>query len=137
MKRIICLLLALITLSCASAQTDSSIKHDFFLDVLFNPSFNLYDFYLVGHRSSNTRFLPESSYQNSKRASNKCKELGISVHDAYTKIQSAWKVYLTIQNTNKNYAARVMSVYSGNNIFAPECPDPALKRKFQIIPLKQ
>lgn len=107
-----------------------STENDFFLNVLYNPKFSLRDFKKLGLNSRNTTLNDYSAYINNTKVQKKCKELGLSVYDAYNNVKKAWKIYLEVQNVGNEY----LISYHQNNIFAPKL-DSNIVKKLNIIPL--
>ena len=124
-------------------QPPSSVnyeKNDFFLNVIYNPSFSLCNFKDVGLNESNTSLADEETYQKavSTKAEYRKKliaTLGKSdrstIHTAYLKVKAAWNVFREIQ-----YSKQCVDIsYSSHNIFAPTM-DAELRHKLSIVPLK-
>lgn len=120
-------------------------ENDFVVAVLNNPSFSIYDFLTVsGLNESNTQFLSEDRYHKSKFVQNKCKELYgqytySKFHDIYRKIRDSWIVFKEVQYTDLSYNGfgKYMMKYGMFDTSAPKnCPDPELKHKLSIVPLK-
>ena len=124
-------IIGLLTPVLIKADTISR-ENDFFLNVLYNPKFSLRDFRILGLNAKNTSLKDYSSYINNAKAQKKCRELGISICDAYNKVMKAWKIFLEIQNVGDEYLVN----YHKNDIFAPKL-DPVILKKLQIIPLNQ
>jgi hypothetical protein len=144
------LLLIIITfLPCvlfAQPQTTTYQKeNDFVVAVLNNPTFSIYDFLTAGGLNErNTQILSEDRYHKSKFIQNKCKELYgqytyAKFHDIYRKISASWTVFKEVQYTDLSYDGfgKYMMKYSTFDPLAPRsCPNPELKHKLSIVPLK-
>lgn len=65
-----------------------------------------------------------------------CKELGLDITTTYSKIKKAWDIFLQVENTDLEEFGKYMIDYDPNNIYAPKCPNPELKRKLKTVPLK-
>ena len=114
-------------------------KDDFFMDVIYNPNASLYQFLIAGLTSKNTELKDLHIYVNSKTVQDKCRELNVSISESYYKIKASWKVFLEIENTDLSYDGfgKYMIEVSPYNIFVPKtCPNPELKHKLSIVPLK-
>ena len=112
-------------------------EYDFFLNVLVNPNLRIYDFLAAGLNSKNTEFHDFSAYYHSENTQNKCKKLKINIREAYNKAAAAWRVFLEVEHTDLDEFGQYMISYHRDNIFAPRnCPDPELKHKLSIVPLK-
>lgn len=114
-------------------------ENDFFMNVIYNPDFSIYEFLKVGLTSKNTELKDLHIYVNSKVVQDKCRELNISISESYYKIKASWKVFLEIENTDLSYDGfgKYMIETHSHNIFAPRtCPNPELKHKLSIVPLK-
>ena len=114
-------------------------ENDFFMNVIYNPTFSIYDFLTVGLNSKNTDLKELHIYQKSKNATSQCRKLKINMTIAYNKVKASWKVFKEVENTDlsSNGFGKYMMSYSQYNIFAPKnCPNPELKHKLSIVPLK-
>ena len=120
----------------SKAATPNSSNNDFMMNVLANPTFSIYDLHLVGLNTSNTSLKPLSTYLNSDNAKKYCSKNNISVRDAYNKISKAWQIFKEVERYESQWAA-CMANYSSSNIFAPKSnPNPELRKKLSIIPLR-
>lgn len=116
-------------------------EHDFMVAVLNNPQFNLYDFITASDlHESNTQFLTEAQYWNTKYIKNKCAEMGINdFHSIYNKVRTAWGIFKEIQDTDVSYdgMGKYFYNYGDWDITKPSnCPYPELKHKLSIVPLQ-
>lgn len=114
-------------------------KDDFLMDVIYNPNASLYQFLSAGLTSKNTELKDLHIYVNSKVVQDKCRELNVSISESYYKIKASWKVFLEIEKTDLSYYGfgKYMIETPHQNIFAPRtCPNPELKHKLSIVPLK-
>lgn len=143
MKRLLfTLFLLVVTLITANAQPKSihyKKENDFFMNVIYNPTFSIYEFLVVGLSSKNTELKALNRYANSTIVQDKCRELKVSISETYNKVNAAWKVFLEVENTDisANGFGQYMMNHSPYNIFAPRtCPNPELKHKLSIVPLK-
>lgn len=135
----ICLLVVAFILASAQPKSVHFQKDDFFMDVLYNPNASIYQFLVAGLSSKNTELKELHRYQTSKVVQDKCRELNVSIIESYNKIKAAWKVFLEVENTDISVDGfgKYMMNYSPYNIFAPRsCPNPELKHKLSIVPLK-
>ena len=130
----LCLGLMLMIPSYVSAQ--SSEKADFFRTVIANQSSSIYDFLVCGFNSKNTEFRSCSAYMSHEGVQRDCKELGLDITTTYSKIKKAWDIFLQVENTDLEEFGKYMIDYDPNNIYAPKCPNPELKRKLKTVPLK-
>ena len=105
------------------------------MNVLANPTFSIYDLHLVGLNSSNTNLQPLATYLNSDNAKKYCQKNNLSVRDAYAKVSKAWQIFKEVEKYRSQWSAW-MANYRSDNIFAPKNPNPELRRKLSIIPLK-
>lgn len=136
------ILLLLIQTSFCYAQP-KSIKYqkenDFFMNIIYNPTFSLYNFLTIGLNSKNTDIKELNVYLKSNNAKTQCQKLNIDMTEAYNKAKACWKVFLEIENTDLsvNGFGKYMIETSPYNIYAPKnCPNPELKHKLSIVPLK-
>lgn len=140
MKKIFATLATLLLTLSAYAQPTSvryEKEHDFFMNVLANPTFRLYDFLRVGLSSKNMEFLEYSVYCNSSNAQEECQNANVDMLTAYKKVAAAWRVFLEIENRDISEVEPFMLSFHRNNYLAPRvCPDPELKYKLSIVPLK-
>lgn len=114
-------------------------ENDFFMNIIYNPSFSLYDFLTIGLHSKNTDLKELGVYLKSNNARTQCQKLNINITETYRKVKAAWKVFLEVENTDLsvNGFGKYMLDYSPYNIYAPKnCPNPELKHKLSIVPLK-
>lgn len=142
MKKVILIIVAL----CASLMTNAQPKsiyyekeYDFFVNVITNPTSRLYDLLWAGMNSKNTLLKDKSIYVNNQEAKEMCAKLNISVSVAYDKIYASWLVFLEIENTDIsiNGFGKYMINYHRDNLDRPRtCPNPELKHKLSIVPLK-
>lgn len=89
--------------------------------------------------SRNTQLKAKSIYINSQKAKELCAAQNISVSVAYDKIYASWLVFLEIENTDISFDGfgKYMMNYHRDNLSAPRnCPNPELKHKLSIVPLK-
>ena len=119
---------------------DEPKTDDFFLDVLDNPSANLYKFLLVGLNSHNTELKDLNIYLKDTWTKQRCLELNISVEEAYKKVKACWNVFLEVENTNlESFGQYVMDCHP-NNIYLrniqQNCPNKKLQHKLRLVPLK-
>lgn len=142
MRRLFITLLCAIVVIPIFAQPKSihyKKENDFFMNVIYNPDISLYKFLIVGLSSKNTELRDLNVYVNSKIVQDKCRELNISISESYYKIKASWKVFLEIENTDLSYDGfgKYMIEAHPHNIFVPKnCPNPELKHKLSIVPLK-
>jgi len=141
-RRLFAICLLVITFITANAQPKSihyKKENDFFMNVIYNPSFSLYNFLVVGLSSKNTELKDLHVYVNSKNVQDQCRTLKIDISETYNKVKASWKVFLEVENTDisTDGFGKYMVTYSPYNIFAPKtCPNPELKHKLSIVPLK-
>ena len=142
MKLLLVILLCVFSVIPIFAQPKSihyKKKNDFFMNVIYNPNASLYNFLVVGLSSKNTELKDLNVYVNSKIVQDKCRELNVSISESYYKIKASWKVFLEIENTDLSYDGfgKYMIETHPHNIFVPKnCPNPELKHKLNIVPLK-
>ena len=142
MKRLLVILLCVFSVISIFAQPKSILykkENDFFMNVIYNPDMSLYKFLVVGLSSKNTELRDLNIYVNSKIVQDKCRELNVSISESYYKIKVSWKVLLEIENMDLSYDGfgRYMIETHSHNIFTPRtCPNPELKHKLSIVPLK-
>lgn len=142
MRRLFITLLCSIVVIPIFAQPKSihyTKEEDFFMDVIYNPNASLYNFLVAGLSSKNTELKDLNVYVNSKTVQDKCRELNVSISESYYKIKASWKVFLEIENTDLSYDGfgKYMIETHPHNIFVPKnCPNPELKHKLSIVPLK-
>lgn len=83
MKRFLfTLFLLVVTLITANAQPQSihyKKENDFFMNVIYNPTFSIYEFLVVGLSSKNTELKALNRYVNSTIVQDKCRELNVSM----------------------------------------------------------
>lgn len=151
LKGIATLILGLCIVFFTFAQAPKSTKYqkenDFMLNVLYNPTFSLFDFISVGLHERNTQFLDENTYMESNKVINKCKELYGSFdkgtfHTIYLKVKASWKIFLEVQNTDISYDGMgkyfmKYDMFDTDRLYRQRnCPYPELKHKLSIVPLK-
>ncbi len=132
------LLIALICAVSCYAQPKSihyKKENDFFMNVIYNPGFSIYDFLQVGLSSKNTELKELHSYLASNTVKEQCAKLKIDIRETYNKVKACWDVFLEVENTDLSYDG--FGKYMTYNRFAPQrCPNPELKHKLSIVPLK-
>lgn len=112
-------------------------EYDFFMNVVRNPTYRIYDFLVFGLNSRNAQLLDYTEYYNSNKVKNICQKLNIDIYKTYKKIKVAWNVLIEVENTNLDEFGKYMLEYHRDDIFAPRnCPNPELKHKLNIVPLK-
>lgn len=119
-------------------------EHDFILEVFANPNFSIYEFLSVGLNEKNTQLLPEERYHKSTYVQNKCKKMYgkytyAIFHDVYRKVSASWTVFKEVQYTDLSYNGfgKYMMRYDPFDTSRPlNCPNPELKHKLSIVPLK-
>lgn len=114
-------------------------ENDFFMNIIYNPTFSLYNFLTIGLNSKNTDIKELNVYLKSHNAKTQCQKLNIDITEAYKKAKACWAVFLEIENTDLsvNGFGKYMIETSPYNIYAPKnCPNPELKHKLSIVPLK-
>ena len=142
MKRIYVIFACVIMAISIFAQPKSihyKKENDFFMNVIYNPTFNIYQFLVVGLSSKNTELKELNIYANSTIVQDKCRELNISISETYKKVKASWTVFLEVENTDisANGFGQYMMSNSPYNIYvARTCPNPELKHKLSIVPLK-
>jgi hypothetical protein len=119
-----------------NGYSQSEEKTDFFMAVVLNPNFCLYDFLCVGLNAKNTELRSVSEYNASNYARIECQKRGLDIFTTYNKVKKAWPIFLQVQNTDVKEFGKYMVEYDKSDIFAPKCPNPALKQKLKTIPLK-
>jgi len=141
-RRLFATCLLVITFITASTQPKSihyKKENNFFMNVIYNPSFSLYNFLVVGLSSKNTELKDLHVYVNSKNVQDQCRTLNISISETYNKVKASWNIFLEVENTDLSVYGfgKYMMEYSPYNLFAPRtCPNPELKHKLSIVPLK-
>lgn len=114
-------------------------EQDFFMNIIYNPEASLYTFLQVGLSSKNTELKELHRYLASNNVKEQCAKLKIDIRETYKKVKACWAVFLEIENTDLSYDGfgKYMMSYDAYNIFAPQsCPNPELKHKLSIVPLK-
>ena len=109
------------------------------MNIIYNPSFSLYNFLTIGLNSKNTDLKELNVYLKSNNAKAQCQKLNINMTETYKKVKASWKVFLEVENTDLSVKGfgKYMFEYSPYNINAPKnCPNPELKHKLSIVPLK-
>lgn len=163
MKRFLFLMSVFISCSVLFAQpktVEYQKENDFIVAVLNNPTFSIYEFLCSGLNEKNTQFLAEYQYRKSNFVKNKCKEMyGIYTdaifHNIYRKVSASWTVFKEVQFTDLSYDGfgKYMMfgdeyslsdvILGGKNLSGMfdtrrhlNCPNPELKHKLSIVPLK-
>lgn len=122
-------------------------EQDFFLNVLANPNADLFTLLSAGFSLDNTELKQDDNiYYNSEKIRNLIKkEYGyfdaLLFHDIYEKIRYSWSIFIEVQNYDweemKQYV--IDCSYGPDNIYVNRrrsCPNPILRDKLKIIPLK-
>lgn len=142
-KRVLLLVMLLLSQSISCYAQPKNIKYhkenDFFMNIIYNPSFSLYNFLTIGLNSKNTDLKELNVYLKSNNARAQCQKLNINMTETYKKVKASWKVFLEVENTDLSVKGfgKYMLEYSPYNIYAPKnCPNPELKHKLSIVPLK-
>ena len=142
MKKIVLITVALCAFTISHAQPKNinyEKEYDFFANVITNPTSRLFDLLEAGMNSRNTQLKAKAVYVNNQEAKNLCAAQNMSVSVAYDKIYASWLVFLEIENTDisVNGFGKYMMNYHRDNLSAPRnCPNPELKHKLSIVPLK-
>lgn len=116
-------------------------EHDFMLSVCSNPNLRLYDFLWVGYSEKNTKLLPMNEYRDyvcvRKQCQDKYGKFSESKYQKiYKKVSASWKVFKEVQYINVDEWLLYMAEWKPNNQLAPRCPNPQLRHKLSIVPLK-
>lgn len=139
-KTLFVMIVAMLSIQNIYAQPKSiqyEKEYDFFMNVVRNPTYRIYDFLVFGLNSRNAQLLDYVKYYNSNKVKNICQELNIDIYNTYKKIKAAWNILLEVENTNLDEFGKYMFEYNKDDIFAPRnCPNPELKHKLSIVPLK-
>ena len=147
MKRMSFLLLAAVSCAILMAQPKTvnyQKEHDFILEVFANPTFSIYEFLSVGLSEKNTQLLPEERYHKSTYVQKQCKKMYgkytyAILHDVYRKVSASWTIFKEVQYTDLSYNGfgKYMMHYDPFDTSRPmNCPNPELKHKLSIVPLK-
>lgn len=143
LKRVLLLIVLMLSQDILCNAQPKSIKYhkenDFFMNIIYNPSFSLYNFLTIGLNSKNTDLKELGVYLKSNNARTQCQKLNIDMTETYKKVKASWRVFLEIENTDLsvNGFGKYMIEASPYNIFVPKtCPNPELKHKLSIVPLK-
>lgn len=137
----IIILCAILPISIFAQPTSIHYKkeNDFFMNVIYNPTFNLYQFLSIGLSSKNTELKDLNIYVNSAIVKGKCSELNVNISETYKKVKAAWKVFLDVENTDisaKGFGQYMITNSPYNPVAPRSCPNPELKHKLSIVPLK-
>ena len=141
MRKLVLLIIAFFLSNVLFAQSQK--ENDFVVAVLNNPTYSIYDLLVLDLNESNTQFLSENFYQKTKYIQNKCKELYgqytySKFHDIYRRISASWTIFKQVQYTDISYngMGKYMMKYDPFDSRVPKCPNPELKKKLSIIPLR-
>lgn len=119
---------------------DEPKTEDFFMDVIYNPNANLYNFLILGLNSHNTELKDLNVYLRASNVRKRCQELNIDITESYNKIKAAWNVFCEIENTDLNSFGQYVMPYHQNNIYLKQiqqnCPNKKLQHQLWIVPLK-
>ena len=145
-KRLILLIFISLTSILAYSQPkslnyeDEPKTYDFFMDVIYNPDLNLYNFLVLGLNSHNTELKDLNIYLKASNVRERCQELNIDITESYHKIKAAWKVFQEIENTDLNSFGQYVMDYHPNNMYLRQiqqnCPNKKLQHQLRIVPLK-
>ena len=143
-------LTAITTLLAQPRKIEYEKENDFLLNVFANPNFSLYDFLCVGLSERNTDLRSEDVYKSYSEvrkifAKKYGKYSDESFHRVYKKISASWKVFKEVQYTDVSasgfgkYMMKPGDYAIVGNLVIPssqKCPNPELKHKLSIVPLK-
>lgn len=142
MKKIIFFIFLILGNICSFSQPTSlhyKKQYDFFYDVMNNPDAAIYQFLMAGLNSKNTELRDIEYYRYRDGVQEKCRKMNMTYNEAYNKIKACWGVFLEVEHTDLSMKGfgKYMIPYHRDNAFAPKnCPNPELKHKLSIVPLK-
>ena len=110
--------------------------NDFLLNVIYNPHMSLGAFIEVGLSTRNTSLRPKEAYRHPKILQI-LESHNFDLDKSYDKVKAAWHIFEEICKYDRKYLNAILHEPYKDDIFALRVHNPALKKKMNIIPLKQ